>query len=221
MANNNYKRWSNSEIEFLQFYYKTMLIKNIAIELKRSYNSVLHKANSLGLNRVNLNSRKNKLTRICTVCLNELPKTKKYFTTFVSSRDGVVFQTKCKSCEKNYIQKINSTPIKTFKGILRNILKYNNRTKNGFDIDLDFLLNLWKTQKHQCAITGIEMTTLKGKAVYYYTNVSVDKIIPENGYVKSNIQLVCSWANSAKSNLDETTFKKMISLTFNKMKSKI
>lgn len=217
MASNNYKRWSTSETEFLQFYYKTMLIEKIAIALNRSYNSVLSKAKSLGLCKTNLNSCKNKLTRVCTVCLDELPRTKEYFTTFVSKRDGTVFQTKCKDCEKIYIQKINSTPIQTFKGILRNIKRDENRLKNGFDLNLDFLINLWEKQKHRCAITGIKMTTLKGKGVYFYTNVTVDRINSEKGYLKSNIQLVSSWANTAKSNLDENTFKTMISLTFNKI----
>ena len=61
------------------------------------------------------------------------------------------------------------------------------------------------------------MTTLKGQGVYFYSNVSIDKIVPNFGYIKSNVQLVCSWANTAKSNLSMEEFSKMIALTHIKL----
>lgn len=211
----NNKRWSLEEINFLKLNYNNLSVKEISIEINKSYNAVISKAFSLKLCRVNLNNKSNKTTRFCTVCKKEFPKTKDFFTTFVSTRDGEVFQTKCKKCEKTYIQERNSTPEHSFKGILKKIISDDKRIKKGFDLDLSFLLELWKKQNHKCVISGIEMTTLKGKGVYYFSNVSVDKIIPELGYIKTNVQLVCSWANTAKSNLSVDDFENMISLTYN------
>ena len=136
------KTWSDKETQFLkENYTKTSTIELSKI-MGKSYNAVISKAFSLKLGRTNLNSKENKLTRVCTVCTKEFPKTKKFFTTFVSKRDGEVFQTKCKGCEKLYIQKRNSTIIHSFKGILRKISSDEKRIKNGFDIDLKFLLKL-------------------------------------------------------------------------------
>lgn len=160
-----------------------------------------------------INSKLNKYTRICTVCKVMYPKTKDYFTTFISRRDGEVFQTKCKTCERLYVQSKNSQPLIYLKSLIRGILKDPKRISKGFNLDYTFIIELYNKQNKKCAITGIEMTTLKGKGLYF-SNVSIDRIDPTIGYLKSNVQLVCFWANQAKSNLDNTQFKKMISLTY-------
>lgn len=76
---------------------------------------------------------------------------------------------------------------------------------------------MWDNQEGKCNISGIDMTHLKGKGVYYFSNVSIDRINSKKGYTMSNIQLVCSWANTAKSNLSTTDFNKMITLTYIKL----
>ena len=78
---------------------------------------------------------------------------------------------------------------------------------NGLDkkdiqcnIDLQYLHELWNTQKGLCALSGIPMT-------YYFdsgrvpTNVSVDRINSNLGYIKGNLQLVCMAVNQMKSDL--------------------
>jgi len=205
-------RWKEEDIVYLQENYTILDNKELALKLNRTKSSVICKAHSLTLCRQNLNKAGDSM-RICTVCKIEYPKTAEFFTSFIGKRNGLVFQSKCKVCEKKYVQDVNSTPVKTFKGILRNIRRDNKRTQKGFDIDLDYLLFLWEKQNHRCIISGIEMTTVKGKGVYYFSNVSVDRINPNLGYIKDNIQLVCSWANTAKSNLSMDEFKKMISIT--------
>jgi hypothetical protein len=217
MENKKGKIWSEEDIEFLKLNYASMTKKELGSIIGRTEAAVTDKAKLIGVGRKNLNSRFNKETRICVICKNEFPRTAEYFTTFIAKRDKEVFQNKCRPCEKVYVQEKSSTPIKTFKGILRNIKSDSKRTQNGFDIDLEYLLYLWDEQKQLCAISSIEMTTLKGKGVYYYSNVSVDKIIPELGYIKTNVQLVCSWANTAKSNLSIDDFKRMITLTYEKI----
>lgn len=162
--------------------------------------------------RKNINSRLNKLTRTCTVCRVTYPKTKDYFSTFVSKRDGEVFQTKCKECERLYVQAKNSQPLVYLKDLIRGIVKDKKRLEKGFNLDYAFIVELYNKQNQKCAIIGIEMTTLKGKGLYF-SNVSIDRKDPNLGYLKSNIQLVCFWANQAKGTLSMNKFKEMISIT--------
>lgn len=50
----------------------------------------------------------------------------------------------------------------------------------------------------KCPMTGItlQIRTEKGKKNYF--TPSVDRIVPELGYVKGNIRIVCLWYNTAK-----------------------
>ena len=74
--------------------------------------------------------------------------------------------------------------------------------KFKFDLTLEQLLELWDKQKGLCAISGLEMTTIKGKGKMPL-NASIDSIQPGQDYTISNIQLVCSHVNMMKSNLTE------------------
>jgi uncharacterized protein YeeX (DUF496 family) len=66
--------------------------------------------------------------------------------------------------------------------------------KRDFDIDLDYVCELWDLQKGKCEVSGIPMThkfnDLKA--------VSIDRIDSEKGHVRGNVQLVCQFVNYAK-----------------------
>lgn len=213
----NSKKWNNEEINFLKLNYNLIPIKEIVEKLNRSYNSIVTKAYELNINKKNINSNcKNKTTKTCVVCKKEYPKTKEFFDCFVTKRENkLIYQTKCRTCYKNYIYKRNSTLLNSFKNIIRTIKKQEKRLKNGFNIDIDFLMTLWENQKGTCALSGINMTYLKGKGSHYYSNVSIDRIDSNKGYTKDNVWLVCIWANTAKSNLIFNHFKEMIKITNN------
>lgn len=204
--------YTPEKVQYLKDNYGKISNKDIIKHLNVSYASLLDKAVQLGLTKKQLNKRSNKLTRTCTICKVEYPKTKDHFTTFISKRDGEVFQTKCKQCERQYIIKITSNPIKYLKDLLRGIKRDKNRIAKGFNLDYDFIIDLFNKQNKKCKITGIEMTTLKGKGMFY-TNASIDKIDPSKGYLKDNVQLVCLWANQSKGVLSMEEFKNMISIT--------
>lgn len=74
--------------------------------------------------------------------------------------------------------------------------------KFKFDLTLEQLLELWDKQNGLCAISGLEMTTIKGKGKMLL-NASIDRIQPGQDYTISNVQLVCSHVNMMKSNLTE------------------
>lgn len=74
--------------------------------------------------------------------------------------------------------------------------------KHGLELDFDveYLRELWIKQEGKCAISGIQMTTtmFAGRTP---TNMSVDRIDSDKGYIKGNVQLVCMAVNQMKSDL--------------------
>ena len=77
-----------------------------------------------------------------------------------------------------------------------------------FNITIDFINELYKTQNVKCALSGLEITLSKSdehQKTGNYT-ASLDRINPDIGYVESNIQWIHKWVNRMKSNLQEDEF---------------
>lgn len=75
-------------------------------------------------------------------------------------------------------------------------------------ITTEFLEELWHIQNGLCALTGIEMQ-LGGNHPTRRINMyraSVDRIDSTIGYIPNNTQLVCAWANLAKTTLSTDEF---------------
>lgn len=117
--------------------------------------------------------------------------------------------TECKQCESkrkklnreiNQIEQVNSFLRKLLNGCKSRV---NNGYKNkniDIDIDIEYLISLYYKQQGKCALSGIPMTSVKGKG-RHNTNISIDRIDSMKGYTKDNVQLVCSHVNMMKSNL--------------------
>lgn len=69
-------------------------------------------------------------------------------------------------------------------------------------ISKEDLISLYEKQNHKCALSGIEMTTIK-KQGRFPNNASVDRINPGKDYSIDNIRLVCNHVNMMKSNLSD------------------
>jgi hypothetical protein len=84
---------------------------------------------------------------------------------------------------------------------------------NGWDFNLDreYLVELWNKQTGRCAVSGIEMQTqsgtLKNKNPY---RASLDRINNEKGYVKGNVRFTTHWVNNAKSTWPENIFEDFV-----------
>lgn len=84
--------------------------------------------------------------------------------------------------------------------------KTNNKRKNRpFDIDAEYVYSLWLKQENKCVYTGETFKVEKN----HPANISIDKIVPDLGYTKGNIQLVCWAVNRAKGDLPHKTFLEM------------
>ena len=69
-------------------------------------------------------------------------------------------------------------------------------------IDLDYMLNLYRQSQGTCAYSGIKLSAQKKTP----ETLSIDKIQPELGYVKGNVQWVAWAINRAKGDMQEYTF---------------
>lgn len=78
---------------------------------------------------------------------------------------------------------------------LRRLL--NKRRYDKREISLQYLVDIWNRQNGLCAISKVPMTHLHGQG-NLDTNVSIDRINPNVGYVEGNIQLVCRVVNHMK-----------------------
>lgn len=61
-------------------------------------------------------------------------------------------------------------------------------------IDQNHLMELWKKQEGNCALTGIKMTW--GRGGLKPTSISVDRIRHRDPYEKGNVRLICYCVNS-------------------------
>lgn len=110
---------------------------------------------------------------------------------------------------KNLIQKDYRI---TLKGRLVSI--YNSAKSRAKKKDIDFtitpedLLELYHKQDGICAISEMKMNFKTGRR--HKANafiISLDRIDPDKGYTKDNIQYLCWQVNKMKSNLTDNEFK--------------
>lgn len=73
----------------------------------------------------------------------------------------------------------------------------NKRVNRPFNIDADYMYQLWKDQQGKCYLTGFTIKIAKHTSY----GLSIDKLIPELGYVKGNVKWTCWMANRAKGDL--------------------
>lgn len=130
------------------------------------------------------------VTRQCTHCRLMFKKTSKTVTL-------------CNECNS---ERVKSQPISK---------KIWNRAKNrakarGIEFNItpdDIVIPI------VCPILGIPLKENKGKPGAYRDSISIDKIKPELGYTKGNIQIISQLANAMKQNASEqelVTFAKYI-----------
>lgn len=145
--------------------------------------------------------------KICTICSQEKEETE--FLRDKSAKGG--FRNQCKSClrERNKndwdkrkesynraMRKYRSTNKGAIMTSLTAAKGRANKQGLPFDIDLEYVTNLFDEQKGLCAITGELMIPKSGR-----TSPSLDKIDPSLGYVKGNVQWLTWRANCVKQDM--------------------
>jgi hypothetical protein len=125
-------------------------------------------------------------------------------------------QNACKSClakksRRYYLEnreKVNKAQLKylrkyrkarPLKYVLTHIKVKSKKKGLDFDLDFEYLTQLWEDCKGKCPMTEVSMS-LENSGYNNPYSMSVDRIIPERGYVKENVRLVCLWYNRTRSN---------------------
>lgn len=75
------------------------------------------------------------------------------------------------------------------------------KRKHFFDLDVDFLVNLWVSQLGRCALSNIALSLEDDARVF--EKVSVDRIDSSKGYTSDNVQLVSRTVNLAKNTMSD------------------
>lgn len=108
----------------------------------------------------------------------------------------------CKLCHiivgSGYIERRKSTIEGSMKEILKRTKCVCKKKKIDFNIDIEYLLDLLIKQDGKCALSG---QILENSTYYNPYAVSIDRINPNKGYIKENVQLVCWVVNQMKNNL--------------------
>lgn len=122
---------------------------------------------------------------------------------------------RCKQCDKH---DVNSLHTNSLDRALKNLLiRHKSNGRNGSkrrqaftyegEITLETLHGMWYEQDGKCAVTGVPMTHIQGEGFRVWTNVTIDRINPDIGYVIENTRLVCRAVNYMKAAMtDEQMF---------------
>ncbi len=181
---------------------------------------------SIGCRQINMNAAKNSGrfelkhedqvigdTVYCVKC-----KEYKHFSEF-HKRSGMTHRMdrnyKCKTCSKHdgRVDYIRNAELKRNRRRDPNVFlsdiiqhaKSRKRAEIGFDLDIEYCIDLLNNQNHKCAISGVGMTTITGEGSVN-TNISIDRIDSALGYIKGNVQFVCRIVNIMKTNLNSDDF---------------
>lgn len=182
--------------------------------------------------------------KVCTVCKIEFP-----ISEFYIRRDRNKPISRCKKC--GYIASKKSyaklTDAEKQEKVKRTVEWTNKQAKNGnlrviftkkidtvrsrskkynvpFDITIDYIIDLYKSQNGKCYYTGKDLTTVsfrgEGHQIVkfdkYHYQASLDRLVPEKGYVKGNV-VWCGWlVNTCKNLLTEEQFYEFCNTVINK-----
>lgn len=159
---------------------------------------------------------------------------KKYITKYSNCKPnkkaGRIFKQKCSNpncsiivyvTQKDYIEKKNVScskecqykDINPFTWCLNGIKKTAKAKNLEFDLDVNFLGELFEKQNSRCAVTNIilKLNNKKEKAKIYET-ASLDRINSDFGYIKNNVQWVVLGVNYMKNKHTEEDMNKLLKL---------
>jgi len=133
-------------------------------------------------------------------------KTKFYCNKSCSGKDHVSHLKKYQNHFIDNKYKRQPDEYTNFRWYIKNIIKNSKKHKQEYDIDLEYLFQLWETQNGICPFTKqkLELRT------HNYTHIenrpyqaSLDRIDNNKGYVKGNVRFVALIFNYARNNFSD------------------
>lgn len=124
----------------------------------------------------------------------------------------------CRICRKKQAYKnMSSTIDKYLKHRYARLKNHCKRKHIVFNITLDEFRTQYEKQKGKCFYTDQEMRTIFGEG-YNRNTLSVDKIIPENGYTKNNFVFCTVKVNTSKLDFELKEIKKWMPFWYERIK---
>jgi hypothetical protein len=213
LEDNNYKK-----DEIINLYKSNNSVKQIIkiLDLDAAYiYSILLKTKTMKLSEYNGSMLLTKNgTALCSKCGEE-----KEIFQFPPSQGGKYRITFCYACRHKQIRSSTNKNIEKFFQYKINKLKSNKKNVN-IDISYTDLLDIYLSQNKKCFYTGEDLDWGLGKGVTRNT-LSIDRLIPENGYVKENIVLCIYKANTVKNDLTLSELKEWTPSWYKKIERKL
>lgn len=173
--------------------------------------------------RIAVSNSKTITTKVCASTECPFPGLAQTVNNFYPRKDRPGrYRSYCKTCSIKMTMKSHTT----FEGFVNyRLVSAKNRAiqaNRDFELTNEYLQDLWNRQESLCAISGTKMTH-KGNdtsTCRVPTNGSLDRIDSSKGYVKGNVQWVCNWIQSAKSDYNQVEFVEWILSAANYIQSK-
>lgn len=158
-------------------------------------------------------------TKQCIVC-DEIKSVNDFY---VDAKARCGYRGRCKKCEIAYLNKMKSGSIDYFlKGLVQTNKtngKHGSQRRREYSenscITAEFLTEMWAKQDGKCAVTGVPMTHIQGQGRKIWTNVTVDRVDCEIGYVADNCRLVCRAVNYMKNAMTDKEMLQWCALILN------
>ena len=151
--------------------------------------------------------------KVCSVC--EILKPASDFKKGISYKDG--YSTKCKKCEYEICTK-SRIAYELKHWAKRCFLHAKKHSKYDFDIDEQFVLELYEKQNGKCFWFNVDLKP--SNIAKYPWQPSLDRLDRDKGYTKDNVVLACYTANIGRNTTSKEIFKDFIEDLKNNIKEK-
>jgi hypothetical protein len=135
-------------------------------------------------------------TITCTMC--KVPKDVEEFSK--TARNVIGRMHACKQCNADRTLFRLCLIDSYFKHVAANLRHIAATRDLAFNLGWEYLKEMYEKQDGKCFYTQAEMRTVRGQG-QSKLSLSVDKVIPERGYIKGNIVLVTKRANLIKNDI--------------------
>lgn len=124
-------------------------------------------------------------------------------TTYSNMISPRQFERNISGLKKYWTEKINDG-LSVFRYIIGHVKKRSKEKGIKYDVNAEYLNNIFNLQNGICPYTGIKMSLTSGiKDKVIPTSASLDKIDPNEGYIKGNVEFVCYSINMAKNDFSK------------------
>jgi hypothetical protein len=146
---------------------------------------------------------KQKLCKICDEWLDL-----KQFRLRGNNQKGYWENNVCQKCESKTVKDYRLTDKGIAAEITRRTKHISKKESIPFDLDKEWILDRLNKIEWKCELTGIPMQKRRDNLKhcgtgFQWNSISIDKIIPSNGYVKSNVRFILNQINVFKQDGDD------------------